>query len=629
MFRNLFILLFPFLLISSTLNAAKDPIKFGKVSMEEMEQTTCPIDSSASAMVLCNYGYFRGQDFSFTQIKRIKILKKEGTRHADIITHGGGDVNIKGATFNMVDGNIEKTKLRRESIFKENVTDDHYRYRIAFPDVKVGSVIDIRIDYSGMPSNWYFQEQIPVLHSELLIEPSRYIDFRKNMFGFESLDKSTDNHFIAKNMPAFKSEAFMTSSENYISKLEFDILQVSYPGYYKSYTTDWEALREILMDHEYFGQLLRRGKNYLKDMVEEIITEVGEDADDLTKTKAACKAIKQVKWNEESTLICAHNMLSTVFKDGSGNSAELNLMLLHLLEELNVNAHPVVMSTRTNGIMNPYFPSLEKLNYVIVAANIDGQELLMDATAKYLPFGLLPERCINGQGRLLTDEKSRLIPLAPGGKEESVTTYSLEMDPTGKLSGLRRFSGKDFAAASFRENFNNHSNQEDYIKSWHDEHAGLTINKMEIENLKEIEKTIIVDYEITLDNQLTAIDTLHFLNPFCMEQIEENPFKLKDRKYPVDFAYPKSKNVVISIKLPEHISISEIPESQVIKLPENAAVAKILYQASGNRLTINYQFKINKALFLPQEYSHLKTFYDKIINKQKEPVILISQNNPA
>lgn len=629
MSRNLFILFLPLFLLSSTLNAAKVPIRFGKVSMAEMQQSVCPIDSSASAVVLCNFGYFRGRDFSFTQIKRIKILKKEGTRHADIITHGGDDFNIKGVTLNLVDGKTEKTKLRRESIFKENVTDNNYRYRIAFPDVKVGSVIDVRIDYSGMPSTWYFQEKIPVLHSELLIEPSMYIDFRKNMFGFESLEKSTDNHFIAKNVPAFKSEAFMTSSENYISKLEFDILKISYPGYYKSFTTDWEALRQTLMEHQYFGQVIRRGKNYLKDMVEEIIAEEGEDADDLTKTKAACKAIKQVKWNEESTLTSAHNTLSTVFKDGSGNSAELNLMLLHLLEELNVDAHPVVMSTRTNGIMNPYFPSLEKLNYVIVAANIEGQELLMDATAKYLPFGLLPERCINGQGRLLTDEKSSLIPLAPGGSEESATIYSLKMDSEGLLSGQRRFTGKDFAGASFRENYNNHSNQEDFIKSWHDDYAGLTINKMKIENLNEIEKAIKVDYEITLDNQLTTIDTLHFFNPFCMEQIEENPFKLKDRKYPVDFAYTKSKSVVISIQLPENISISEIPESQIIKLPGNAAIAKILYQASGNHIIVNYQFKINKALFLPQEYSHLKTFYDKIINKQKEPVILISQNNPA
>ncbi|WP_291858122.1 hypothetical protein [Marinilabilia sp.] len=618
------LLLFSFILSSATY-AARQPIKFGKVSLNELKQTNCPIDSSASAMIICNYGYFQGSDFSFTEIRRIKIFTKDGTSYGDIITRGGEDYNVRGFTFNLVNGKIEKTKLKRESIFKEKVTDDLYRYRIAMPNVKVGSVIDIQIDYSGMPSIWYFQKEIPVLHSELQIIPSSYIDFRKNMYGFESLEKSTDNHFIAKNMPAFKSEAFMTSRENYISKIEFDILRVSYPGYYKSFTTDWEALRKTLMDHEYFGQILRRGKNYLNEVVSSIEQELGASASQLEKTKAAYQAIKKVKWNEEASLLTDHNMLSTVFKDGSGNSAELNLMLLQLLEELEVEAYPVVMSTRSNGIMNPFFPSFEKLNYVIACAYIDGKEHLMDATAEQLPFGLLPERCINGQGRLLSEETTRLIPLNPGGSEESTTFYSLRMDTEGNLSGARRFTGKDFAALDFREQYISHSNKEDFIKQLKSKHPDLSINNLNVENLKNLDQAIKVDYDISLGNQLSSIDTLLFFNPFLLEQIEENPFKLKERKYPVDFAYTKSRNIIISIKLPENLTISEVPESQIISLPENTATAKILYQAANGQLSVNYQFQINKSLFLPEEYSYLKLFYDKIINKQKEPVVLVKK----
>lgn len=612
-------------IFSSITYAAKQPIKFGKVSLDELKQTTCPIDSSAGAMIICNYGYFQGSDISFTEIRRIKILKKDGTSYGDIITHGGTDYHVRGFTFNLVDGKIEKTKLKRESIFKEKVTDDRYRYRIAMPNVKVGSVIDIQINYSGMPSSWYFQKEIPVLHSELEIIPSTYIDFRKNMYGFEQLAKSTENHFIAKDMPAFKSEAFMTSSENFISKIEFDILKISYPGYYKSFTTDWDAMRKQLTEHEYFGQVLRRGKSYLKDIVSSIEQEIGESASDLEKSKAAYKAIKKVKWNEDEALLASHNMLSTVFKDGSGNSAELNFMLLQLLEELEVEAYPVVMSTRSNGIMNPFFPSLEKLNYVIACACIDGKEHLMDATATLLPFGLLPERCINGQGRLLSSETSRLIPLNPGGKEESTTFYSLRMDTEGNLSGARRFSGNDFAALNFREQYISNSNKNDFIKKMHTKHPDLNINDLQVENLKNLDQAVKADFDITLSNQLSSIDTLLFFNPFLLEQIEENPFKLKERKYPVDFAYTKSQNIIIAIELPENFTVSEVPESQVITLPGNAATAKILYQAANGQLSVNYQFQINKPMFLPEEYTHLKMFYDKIMNKQKEPVVLVNK----
>jgi hypothetical protein len=491
------------------------------------------------------------------------------------------------------------------------------------PNVKAGSVIDIRIDYTGLPSNWYFQREIPVLHSELLIEPSMYIDFRKNMFGFETLEKSGQNHFIAKNMPAFKEEAFMTSKENYISKLEFDILKVSYPGYYKSYTTDWEALRKRLLENEYFGQVIRRSKSYLSDDVDQIVQELGENAEDLAKTKVAYRTLKKIKWNNETTLLARHNMLSSVYKDGSGNSAELNLMLLQLLDDLDIEAHPVVMSTRSNGIMNPFFPSLEKLNYVIACVTIDGKDYLMDATATHLPFGMLPERCLNGQGRLFTDNTSRLVPLSQGKGEESSIIYSLKMDREGILTGLRRFTGKDYAASGFRETYRKYSKEEDFIKHVQEKHTGLSISEIQIENMENLDQNIKADYHITLSNQLSAIDTILFLNPFCLEQIEDNPFKLKERKYPVDFAYPQSQSVVISLELPEGYSISEVPESQIISLPEKSAVAKLLYQGAGNHLSINYQFQINKALFLPEEYAHLKIFYDKIINKQKEPVVLV------
>ncbi len=127
-----------FVFFHSTVLSQRPPIKFGKISLEEFEQSICPIDSSASAMVTCNYGHLRGHDFSYMQVLRVKIIKKEGTNYGSIVTYGGETARIRGFTYNLENGKIEKTKLHRKSVFKERVTDNYYRYRIAMPNVKEG-----------------------------------------------------------------------------------------------------------------------------------------------------------------------------------------------------------------------------------------------------------------------------------------------------------------------------------------------------------------------------------------------------------------------------------------------------------------------------------------------------------
>ncbi len=51
---------------------------------------------------------------------------------------------------------------------------------------------------------------------------------------------------------------------------------------------------------------------------------------------------------------------------------------------------------------------------------------------------------------------------------------------------------------------------------------------------------------------------------------------------------------------------------------------KFIYQIStlGNKLICTLSFAINKSLFLPTEYDFLKQFYQMVINKQNEPVVL-------
>ena len=53
------------------------------------------------------------------------------------------------------------------------------------------------------------------------------------------------------------------------------------------------------------------------------------------------------------------------YKDKTGNVAEINLMLTAMLRYAGINANPVLVSTRSNGIA--LFPNRTAFNYVIAA----------------------------------------------------------------------------------------------------------------------------------------------------------------------------------------------------------------------------------------------------------------------
>ena len=256
----------------------KPPIKFGKIDKSDLEMQYYEIDSSASAVILCDYGRFNGTTLEFTRLLRIKILKKEGLSWADRIFPTMSKSEIRGITYNLEDGEIVKEKLKVSSIFEERVTDDYYRMRVTMPNVKVGSVFDIEFHHFFIPIEWDFQNTIPVKWSELILEPTPFITFQKKFFGYEQLFISDNIRWVGKNMPAIKEEPYVNSIYNYITKFEFDLLNINAPGYYLNLTTSWNAVATYLHKNSRFGDAMYNAM-FLNGIAKEISEKYTNDED--------------------------------------------------------------------------------------------------------------------------------------------------------------------------------------------------------------------------------------------------------------------------------------------------------------------------------------------------------------
>jgi len=189
--RKISIIIFLFISLNAVW-AQKAPMKYGKVDKADLEMKVYPLDSTASAVLLCNYGYFDSNQMQFVHQMRIKILKEEGKDQGNLTVPASERTTVKGQTVNLENGVPVVTKLNKEGIFIERISRYSYQARVAMPNVKVGSVLDIEFYYDGLPSYWSFQRSIPVRWSELILEESIYFSFRKNSTGYVPLSEATN-----------------------------------------------------------------------------------------------------------------------------------------------------------------------------------------------------------------------------------------------------------------------------------------------------------------------------------------------------------------------------------------------------------------------------------------------------
>ncbi|WP_430932989.1 DUF3858 domain-containing protein [Saccharicrinis sp. 156] len=612
--------------IAVQLFAGKPPIKFGKIDIEDLKMTVYEPDTSAAAVVLCKYGYFNGNQFEFTTVTRIKILKKAGVSLSEFSFPGKEDMQVRGRVYNLENGEIVEEKLKKESIYKLKITEDYYRLKVALPNIKVGSVYDIETTQALLPAEFAFQREIPIKYCELVLESTSEIEFRKRARGFGRINPIGSDKYVVEDMPAFKGESFMDSKENYLTKFEFDILSISIPGYYKGFTTSWEAVNKMLRSNLYFGGTLTNGGAFLNSIKKEIEAKYTDPYD---KMVAAYEAIKQVKWNEVESLYASESHLGGAFKDKKANSAEINMMLYQLLQKLDIYGLPVAISTRENGRLHQFYPSLEKLNYMFIRAKIDNDEYLLDATEELMPVNMLPMRCLNKSGRLINNQSGSWINLKTDKKDKSAIVYNLKLTKEMVAEGTMACSRSDYSAYYFRKDYKGFASDDEFIQHMEMEHPGLRVKDFEVNNIDSIYKPLKEKYNVKIRNLAQQVGDMVMINPFIYERVNDNPFKLEERKYPVDFAYKREKLVMSSITIPDGYTFNAVPKPTKIALPEKAGSVLINYSTNGNALNVLYKIKINKAVFTPEEYAYLKQLYALIIEKQAEPVVIKKNQDAA
>jgi len=637
-----------FILNLSVINAQKVKCKYGKISMQELEMKYYEQDSTAEAVVLYDSGnsYFNFLTNNFHLIFnrhiRIKILNKNGLDYAnfEIPMYRNGGVgeditNIKAKIYNLEGNKVAETKLSKENYFIEKTSEMTQTAKVAFPGVKVGSVIDfvyaISSDYLFSLRPWYFQRKIPVVYSEYKVEIPEVIYYHTDFRGFDIINIKKDSYsrdngqirsnFITwstKNVPAFKEEPYLTTYKDYVASIIFELSSIQIPGRAYDYFSDsWAHVDKDLRESYYFGKKLKVSNSF-KNMGNEIIGDAKDKYEKMLKIYTYVQ--ENYHWTGFKTKY-AYIENYKLKKEKKGHSGDINFLLLRLLSSQGIIANPIILSTRDHGLIFPFHATNSGFNYVIIEASIDGKKYYLDATSKITPAGMLPKRCLNREGRLFTAGVSHKVDIIPSQIHSTSKMYSIKILPGAGVEGSVNCIYKGYAALETRDNMTDAGGVEEYIKEYMKESVYDGIEAHSFENYDDKYKPLKEKFNFSISEDITFADDMIYLTPLLNEKREDNPFKLEERKYPVDYAYKVSKSVIMQYKIPEGYEIIETPKS--VKWVISGKTASYQYNVSnaGNTVQVISIFKINKPVFQFDTYKDLKNFYDLVIKKQNEKIV--------
>ena len=663
-----FILIFTFFYSNS--NAQE--FKLGKVSIAELQEKEHPKDPSAVAAILFKKGearieYSETNGFQTTTVvkTRIKIYKKEGYEWANqevsYYLDSSYDENVSFSdayTYNLVNGKIEKTKLKSDGEFIEKINKFWGRKKITMPNVKEGSVIEFQYSLKssiiGSLRDWYFQSSIPVNFSEYKTYIPEYYTYNSNQKGYivlnTTVSKKTNNiifhnkersggqgfsaikttfseekidyletqtTYSAKDLPAMKEEAFVNNIDNYTCSISHELSVVNFPNTpAKYYSTNWESVVKTINEYEDFGPELNK-TGYFEDDINKLLTGINVQNE---RIAAVFNYVKNsVKWNKYKGYSC-NDGVKKAYKDKTGNTAEINLMLTAMLRFAGLNANPVLISTRDNGIA--FFPSRTAFNSVIAAVETPEGLILLDATEKYSEPNILPLRDLNWIGRLIRkDGTSTEVDLMPKILSTQATNMSVVVKTDGSVEGKIRRQLTDYEALEFRKK-NGDTNKDNYLEKLENSNNNIEISDYVRENELDLSKPIVESYSFKDTKSIEIINDKIYISPMLFLSAKENPFKQEVREYPVDFGYPMLNKYNINLEIPEGYVIESMPASMNIATGNDIGTFKFMMANTDSKIQTTITSTVNSAIVTSDFYPVLKGFYQQMIDKQNEKIVL-------
>lgn len=628
---------------------ASATVGFQTPSPDELKMTAEPLAPGAPAIIL--YRQVERDDSGNTAHEndyyRIKILKEEGRKYADIEIpfykeNGNKIVNVHGRTIRP-DGSIVDFdgKVVEKSIAKAK----GLRYMaktFALPDVEVGSIIEYyyTLDLSEgfiYDSHWILSEELFTKHAQFSLKP--YYNDYSNLsvrWSWHLLPAGTEqpkegpDHIIrleANNIAAFQTEDYMPPENELKARVDFIYSDESFV---KDPNQFWKNHGKKLNGsvESFVGK-----KKAMEGAISQIVAPGDTPEVKLQKIYARVQTLRNTSYEVQKTEQEQKREkekdptnVEDVWKRGYGNGEQLTWLFLGLVRAAGFEAYGVLASDRRNYFFNPTMMDASKLNTNLVAVKLNGKDIFCDPGAAFTPFGMLiwPETGVAGL-RLDKDGGTWIqTPLPESSASQISRVANLTLSENGDLEGKLTVSFTGLEAMSRRRDERN-EDEADRKKSLEDEAKTYipAATELELTNKPDWSSSapaLVAEFKLKIPGWVSGAGHRALLPVGIFSASEKNVFEHEGRVHPIYFEFPSQRMDDITIALPLGWEVSSVPHP----MDQDKKVVRYVLKAENEKGNVHLTRQLNLDLMLLDQkyYLALRNFFQLVRTGDEEQVVL-------
>jgi len=565
---------------------------------------------------------------------RVHILSEEALEDlSDVVLYYNKErkeriFDVQGRTLNLDKCGLTYANLSPKEIFRDKVQDKVVKVLFNLPKAKIGSIIEYKYTYqkgNGFSTSWEFQMDYPILKSEVTFESqttASYQSLFQGMFQDRLLSQShgTSLFMYMEKLPGLPDETFVPNKDDYRAKILFQMAEyhngvTSVPVFESWPETSWKLLNDKQLGN------LRKPSNALWKQVKPLLNGSNKSRDVIKNLLEIVH--EQVKWNGNFGVVAKDSRSPLkIYQSRWGNSGEVNMVLISLLNSAGFETYPMLTSTINYGNPIKVYPIVGQFNHLLALVRVDGKKYVLDASSRHPNLTLPPSYILGQEGIVLKGKEPFWMTITSQVPAQRQVMFNVSLDEGQmKAEGVELLIGYEALEV-------NDALEEDEENFWR-QHIGKRIpagimidQEWQPDSANEYMAKLLYSFETTgavqdLGN-LLAIDLLQPWRDGNMRFLD------KRRIMPIDLRYPFVRNIILQFHIPEGYELETIPTSPAIVLPGKTVAYRQEFKENKDAriLKVECSLSVRETFFEGEQMLGLQKIFDLIYERQEQQVVL-------
>lgn len=613
---------------------AEDYKQYGAVILYENTESLSSIENRSSFM------YIQKKDMAFVYYND----KAEDMLTQTLLIDANQNLTEFSATVYNPSGEI--IKLGKEILYPMLAQDnmitfsDNKSVKFTFPGVQPGSVIrytyTIEIpDALSLMDTWYIQSSVPKLTVSYKAEIPGIISFAQVNWRYFSFNFKLDKPKISSEpLGWFPLDASITYSWR-LNNIEALINEPNAGPY-----SDIGQYAIIGISGKRWSYLSSVYWNLIQDHFNHEDTQIKTLADSLVVNASTMEDSISAIYNytqKEYRYVAVNigqsgfipNYPQDIINNKYGDCKDMTVLNTVLLRSLGFKAYPVLVKTRSAGIVAPEIVAFD-FNHMITKVETDKKDYWLDAVGSICPLNEIYSEVEGTNALLITGDKNgklERIPISTYKDNRLKRKTELYVDKYGNSKGHTTLTLVGEENLEFRTLFKDatekdmHDFTDMYMLSSSKE---IKINNIKYDSLSAIKDTTSIDIDFDIPGYGVVANNLLIINPFIIDN-KDNLEIFRDVERKTNIIFPFGRTVEDEVEIyfeDENMSLSQID----LGFSKDFPFAKIAYSSfshSDNSIRVTRRIALTERTVYKEEYKEFRE-YLKVLNKLNKVNLMIA-----